>query len=66
MPVIVYPVPGHYLNGIPAFPTSVTKAQAERLIRTGAFTDKGESEDEPLTLTEEGLSNLAYYDHQEA
>ena len=37
--VLVYPVPGRFLLGVPAAPQSVPKADAERLVASGAFTE---------------------------
>jgi hypothetical protein len=37
-PVTVYPVPGCFIPGVPAVPTTTTPEEAESLVSTGAFT----------------------------
>jgi hypothetical protein len=36
--ITVYPVPGFYVLGVPAVPTTTTPEEAESLVSTGAFT----------------------------
>jgi hypothetical protein len=56
--VTIYPVPGHYLAGVPQVPLAVDAKTAERLVRTGAFTTDGSGDGQ-----EPGpLEQLDFYD----
>lgn len=60
----LFPVPGHYLMGVPAVPLEVDDEVAERLLRTGAFTDEAPDEETPapVELDAAALEALDFYD----
>jgi hypothetical protein len=59
--VVVYPIEGHLLIGVPAAPVRTTPAIAERLVRTGAFGREGSGEAVPLS--EAAVAALDFYDN---
>lgn len=69
----VYPVPGAYLNNIPAAPILVDGDVAKRLVETGAFANTAADGDDraaiEIELGEDALASLDHYDpppHAEA
>lgn len=67
MSVTLHPVPGRTLEGVPAVPISVTQKLADRLVRTGAFSEKragpkADDEPAPVDIVEDAIARLDFYD----
>lgn len=61
-PTVVYPIPGHYIEGVPAVPTQCpTKKDAKELVETGAFSYERPAEvaaEEPVPMQPETLDTI--------
>lgn len=61
-PTVVYPIRGHYIEGVPAVPTECpTKKDAEELVASGAFTYERPEEaavDEPVPMEPDTLEAI--------
>lgn len=62
-PTVVYPIPGYYIEGVPAVPTECpTKKDAEELVATGAFSYERPAEvaatEEPAPMEPDTLETI--------